>query len=61
MLVSRRAPDTGLWTVIASRLVEYPGPWDQLEMLLLNRSMLMTVEVEYSDFVRDWQVFHDAR
>ena len=62
MMLQRRSDagfgthDLGLWTVISCSSVLYPGPWEQLHMLLLSRSMLVNVEVEKGRFRELWDV-----
>ena len=56
LLSSRRAPEAGLWTVIAMQVVQYPGPWEQFQLLLFNRSSLTSLDIEKSDFFERWDV-----
>ena len=56
LLSSKRAPDTGFWIVIGCKIVQYPGPWEQFELLLLNRSTLALCDIEKEDFFERWNV-----
>ncbi len=56
LLSSKRAPEAGLWTVIAMRVTQYPGPWEQLQLLLLNRSTLTSLDIEMGDLYERWDV-----
>jgi hypothetical protein len=58
MLINKANVDIGLWTVISCTTVSYPGPWEQIHMLLLGRSMLVNVDVEKGRFAELWDVVH---
>ncbi len=56
LLSSKRAPEVGLWTVIAMQVIRYPGSWEQFQLLLLNQSSLTSLDIEKGDFFRRWNV-----
>lgn len=59
VLSLKGAPEAGLWTVVSLEIKRYPGPWEQLHMLLLGRSMLKELDVEKGSFLEQWDVVHN--
>jgi negative regulator of replication initiation len=59
LLNLKKAPDTGLWTVISCN-TNHERPWRMMDIILLNRSMLLTLTaVSKQLFKEQWDVVHE--
>lgn len=56
MLTLNSAPEAGYWFVVHCRVETFPGNWHHVNLLLLNRQRLLTVEKESVEFFLRWTI-----